>query len=250
MTELHCHILPGLDDGARNIDESLALLREEAEQGVKRIVFTPHFNESITVDDFVLRREKAFDRLKSALDGTDYSFDMRLGAEVLYTPELRNMNLAPLCFSGTSYMLIEFSVRHEPQFVNETLSYITSLGITPIIAHVERYPYVLDDLTMLYDWVCRGVCVQVNAGSLWRDDKLTRQILKLFEWDLAHVISTDAHSPDNRPVTMRWGLEVLEQALGTDFKNRIVENGDDIFDNVELDIFDPYCPKKVLGKWK
>lgn len=250
MTDLHCHILPGVDDGARNVAESIALLRDAAEQGIDRVVFTPHFNDSISVEDFVALRAGAFERLKAALAETELNFDMRLGAEVYYTPKLRDMNLAPLCYTGTGYMLLELSFSRMQPFLDETLTHIMSLGITPIIAHVERYPYVLDNLPMLYDWVQRGVCVQVNAESLWRNDKDTQLLLKLFEWNLAHLVSTDAHSSERRPVNMRWGMEILEKNLGTEFVNKIIENGDDVFDNVEMDFYNPYCPKKSWGKWK
>lgn len=249
MTELHCHILPGIDDGARNTSEALALLRAEAEQGVDRIVFTPHFNESISVDEFVWRRADSFERLKTALADTNLEFDMKLGAEVYFTPALRDMNLAPLCFSGTGYMLVELPTTHKPAFLNETLSFIESLGITPIIAHVERYPYAMDDLTLIYEWVDGGALVQTNAGALWHNDSATRTILKLIEWDLVHLVSTDAHSPDKRPVNFYWGLDVLEKTLGRDVKRTILENGDDVFDNIELEP-SPYCPKKSFGRWK
>ncbi len=249
MTELHCHILPGIDDGARNVQESLALLRAEAEQGVDRIVFTPHFNESISVDEFVCRRADSFERLNTALADTNLEFDMKLGAEVYFTPALRDMNLAPLCFNGTSYMLLELPTTHKPAFLNETLSAIESWGITPIIAHVERYPYAMDDLTMIYDWVDGGACVQTNAGALWHNDSDTKTILKLIEWDLIHLVSTDAHSPEKRPVNFFWGLDVLEKNLGSGIKAKLLENGDDVFDNIELD-FEPYCPRKSFGRWK
>lgn len=249
MTELHCHILPGIDDGARNTNESLALLRAEAEQGVNRIIFTPHFNESISVDEFVRRRTDSFERLMSALAETDMQFDIKLGAEVFFTPALAKMDLLPLCFSGTSYMLLELPTTHKPDFLDETLSAIEEWNITPIIAHVERYPYAMNDPVMIYNWVKNGALVQTNAGSLWYNDSDTKTLLKLIEWDLVHLISTDAHSPEKRPVNFLWGLEVLEKNLGTEVKNKLLENGDDIFDNIEIESY-PYCPKKSFGKWK
>ena len=251
MTELHCHILPGIDDGAKDVHASIELLRMEKKDGVDNIVFTPHFHcDRIDVDGFIDLREKAFGRLKEALKNEpDLNFNMKLGAEVYFSPGLRDVDLAPLCFTDTSYMLIEFPTSHKPAFIKETLYNIQSIGITPIIAHVERYGYVLEDLTILYEWVQSGACVQINAGSLIRNDKLSALLLKLINWNLVHVISTDTHSVERRPPNMAPAIDLLGRKSGSETLDRIVTNGDDIFDNVEISVYDLHYPKKVLGRW-
>ena len=102
----------------------------------------------------------------------------------------------------TAYMLIEFPTTHKPHFIKQTLYALQEQGILPLIAHIERYPYVLDDPTLLYEWVAAGAYAQINAGALLQDAKLRKKLCKFISWGLVHVLSTDTHSPDKRPPRM------------------------------------------------
>ena len=91
MTDLHCHILPGMDDGAKDTAVSLELLRGEYEDGVRNIAFTSHFNsERTTVEAFTAKRQAAFEQLTAALEGQPMQFDFKLGAEVFFSPGLQS----------------------------------------------------------------------------------------------------------------------------------------------------------------
>ena len=244
MTDLHCHILPGIDDGARDVETALALLDMEKAQGVDRIVFTPHFRcDDVSLDEFLEKREAAWSSLMSALpEDLKSSFDFKLGAEVYFSPTLSRVDFSKLCFTDTSYMLVElpFTSGVRPAFLDEILYDISSEGITPIIAHVERYPYILSDPTKIYDWVMAGYLVQTNAKTVVEGDKM---IKKLISWGLVQVVSSDAHSLHRRPPMMDSAFAKLQ--LDT-----LLANGDDIFDNYEIDVGEPHYPKQVLGRWK
>ena len=214
MTDLHCHILPGIDDGAKDTTVSLELLRREYEDGVRNIAFTSHFNsERTTVDAFTAKRQAAFEQLTAALEGQPMQFDFKLGAEVFFSPGLCELDTRALCMGDTAYLLLEFPTTHKPHFIRQTLYNLQQQGIVPLIAHIERYPYVLEDPTLLYDWVAAGAYAQINAGALL-EPKLCKKLCKFIQWGLVHVISTDTHSPDKRPPRMAQGVQQLEKLLG------------------------------------
>lgn len=250
MTDLHCHILPGIDDGAENTDVSLELLRREYEDGVRNIAFTSHFNsEYTTVEEYQARRQAAYEQLTAALQGQSMDdFQFKLGAEVFFSPRLCELDARALCMGDTSYFLMEFPTTHKPHFIRQTLYSLQQRGIIPLIAHIERYPYVLDEPTLLYDWVAAGAYAQINVGALL-DQKLCKKLCKFISWGLVHVISTDTHSPDKRPPRMAQGVQQLEKMLGAETAARIVQNGDDLFHDQELDAVHLHQPRKFLGKW-
>ncbi len=112
----------------------------------------------------------------------------------------------------TAYMLIEFPTTHKPHFIKQTLYALQEQGILPLIAHIERYPYVLDDPTLLYEWVAAGAYAQINAGALLQDAKLRKKLCKFISWGLVHVLSTDT-PPDKRPPRMAEGIQMLQKTL-------------------------------------
>ena len=154
LVELHCHILPGIDDGARDLDMSMSLMRREVSDGVVGVVFTPHFHyERITVEKFVELRKAAFRQVAAAVRTEGLRVAGKLGAEVYYSTALPSLDLSKLAFADTSYILIEFPTTIQPPGIDETLFAIRAQGYTPILAHVERYPFIAEDPTLLYQ--CR-----------------------------------------------------------------------------------------------
>ena len=146
LVDLHCHILPGIDDGARDLNISMALLRKEIQDGVAGIVFTPHFHyERISVEDFAAKRRAAFLQVAKAAKETGLPLAAKLGAEVYFTTALPSLDLRALAFAKSNYILIEFPTTCHPAGIDETLYAVRQRGYTPILAHVERYPFVTED---------------------------------------------------------------------------------------------------------
>lgn len=113
MTDLHCHILPGIDDGAKDVSVSLELLHKEYEDGVRNIAFTSHFNsERTTVEAFLEKRAAAYARLTKALKEEPMDFRFKLGSEVYFSPKLCELDAKALCMGDTAYML--HGVSHHP----------------------------------------------------------------------------------------------------------------------------------------
>lgn len=227
MTDLHCHILPNIDDGAKDVSISLRLLEKEYADGVRNIAFTSHFNsERTTPDAFLQKRAAAYETLTAALPtGPEaMQFRFKLGCEAYFSPKLCELDAKALCIGDTSYMLVEFPTTHKPHFIRQTFA-------------------------LLYNWVAAGAYVQINAGALLDSPKLRRTLCKFISWQLVHVISTDTHSLDKRPPRMAEAAAVLEKELGRETASKLLQNGDALFDDEELDVFTPRRPKKFLNFW-
>lgn len=252
MTDLHCHILPGMDDGAKSPAVSLELLHREYKDGVRNIALTSHFNsERTSVERFLAKRQSCFAQLTEALEaegGALNELRFKLGAEVYFSPKLCELDMQKLCMGDTAYMLIEFPTSHKPHFIRQTLRELQDNGILPILAHVERYPYVMEDPQLLYEWVAAGAYAQINAGALL-DAKLRKKLVRLISWGLVHVISTDTHSPDKRPPKMAEAVQALRRSIGDEEADTIIANGDALFCDEELDEIVPHKPQKLLGMW-
>ena len=198
MTDLHSHILPGIDDGAQTVEDSLALIRRQLEQGVDEIALTPHFNaERTSVEEFTQRRAESFAILQDAVSREGLPVKLKLGAEVFFSSDLLELDLDPLLLQDTPYLLVEFSPMFYPTWAKDIFYNLGLQGITPLLAHVERYPYMLSDPTRLFDLVNAGAVTQVNANSIMRAGSRQAMVQKFLRWQLVHVLSTDTHSVDS-----------------------------------------------------
>ena len=195
MIDIHNHILYGVDDGSKDLDMSLAMLKEEMEQGVTRIYLTPHQNQQTLTGPLLKERYQSFlEELKDK--GID--MDIRLGAEIYYYPGLKQDLLSgkALTMDESKYVLVEFSTRTETN-VSEIVYELVMAGFTPIIAHIERYPYLKKE--DYFDIKEAGGLIQINSGSFSHFS--SRGLIKyLLKNDLVDYVATDAHDNSKRKV--------------------------------------------------
>lgn len=243
MTDLHTHILPGMDDGPKTLADAMALVERAAIQGVDHIALTSHFHcENESVEAYLARREIAFSALREVCPR---ELSLKRGCEVYFSPRLLTENVEALCLEGTKVLLLELPVLQKPAFLREVLTALSQKGITPLIAHVERYQYVAQDPVILADWVELGALIQVNAQSVL-DGGLARKLIK---WGLCHVVASDAHLIRHRPVNLRPALDMVAKALGTEKARELEVNAADLFSGRAV-VPGPYrMPKKFLGFW-
>lgn len=243
MTDLHTHILPGMDDGAKDILSARTLLEKEYLQGVRNVALTSHFHcEGESVDDFLLRRERSFTELSASVPE---GMSLKLGSEVFFSPQLVSFEVERLCLEGTNVLLLELPVLRKPVFVKEVLSNLRSRGIVPMLAHVERYLYVQDDPAILMEWRKLGALIQVNARSLM--DK--GSAMKLIKWGFADVIASDTHSTQHRPPDLRRGLDAVAKALGAEKAMELERNAARIFSGRDVPKRFVHMPKRIFGVW-
>ena len=195
MIDIHNHILYGVDDGSKDLDMSLAMLKEEMEQGVTTIYLTPHQNQQTLTGPLLKERYQSFlEELKEK--GID--MDIRLGAEIYYYPGLKQDLLSgkALTMDESKYVLVEFSTRTETN-VSEIVYELVMAGFTPIIAHIERYPYLKKE--DYFDIKEAGGLIQINSSSFSHFS--SRGLIKyLLKNDLVDYVATDAHDNSRRKV--------------------------------------------------
>ena len=250
MTDLHSHILPGMDDGAPDLDTALQLLEMEAVQGVRSIALTSHYNgDAGAIDAFLARRAAAFDLLRSGLGELEGKFRLKQGCEVRYSPKLMHEPVYRLCLEGTDVLLLELSTEQNPHYLPELLDFLRSDGIIPLIAHVERYRYVYEDPRILAQWIDMGAYAQVNGAALLRGGEQSAMAMKYIKWNLVHAIATDTHSPEKRPPILRQALHRVAKELGKDKALWLRDNADALFAGQEPEYRKPHFPKRFLGTW-
>lgn len=233
MTDIHTHILPGIDDGAADREISLMLLLQESESGVNNIIFTPHFHpERQNVEKFCEKREAAKETLLYFLEDLSPQLQWKMGAEVFYSTRLFEILPEKLAIQGTPYILLEFSTHMQPVMADHLFFEWRMQGFIPIIAHVERYPYVRNNMKLLENWTEAGALIQVNAGSILGKGETARFVKKAIRRELVHLVASDTHSPDTRPANMVSALKRLPRKKAEE----LVRNGDDVFEGKRIDI--------------
>lgn len=251
MTDLHCHILPGIDDGAETVEQALELLRMEQAQGVTNLVLTPHFDsDEQDLEEFLQLRKEAWDKLKAGLRSAPelQGLKLRVGAEVFYNDFFMHLDLRPLCFTNTDYLLLELPTTVLPPNALKNIGKLLSQGYKVILAHVERYPYLLFNPGLLYQLVNAGCLLQCNAEALLEQDEICGALLQLIDWNLISLVSSDVHNKLHRPPNLDQAVERLKD---TGKLEPLLENTTLVFQKKELTLPKPYCPKRtVTGKWK
>lgn len=228
--DLHTHILPGVDDGAKTIDDALVLIKALSEQGVKNICLTPHFyTHRESVEDFLSHRDEA---AKKFLPCVPEGISIKLGAEVYVTKYLfsEERDLTPLCIDGTPFMITEFS--YNSHFSDNTMRMIHILldrGIIPVIPHIERYSYLMKHKYIIAELIDLGVIIQSNAFS-FTQFSTKRKLLKLLKDGYIHVLSSDTHSlTRNSPCTVSQAIAYISSKLGDMAVSQLEQNAQKVF---------------------
>ena len=219
FTDIHHHILCGMDDGARSPGEMHAMLRRAADDGIARIVATPHVTPGVKYFDRE-RYDRALEEARAYCRAEQIPIALYPGAEILYTDQTCRLlaeGRVPT-LAGTEYVLVEFSPDVRYDRLSDALTRILRAGFLPVIAHAERCRCLTRHLSRLAKLRRElDVCCQVNCASIIRPgDFFTRRFIgKLLEWELVDVIATDAHHADGpRTVNMREAWLKIEQKYG------------------------------------
>ena len=221
IIDMHCHILPGVDDGARDVETSLAMLEASRAQGVQYMVATPHFYATRDrVDTFLDRRREAWETLKPRMDA-DFP-GIVLGAEVAFFRGIsRAERLEALKIEGTDCLLLEMPFRPwSEDDVDEVSEILEKHGYTIILAHVERYLAMRGNADYIGNLLELPVLAQINAESLldWRQ---RGKLIKMVRKGQVHLLGSDCHGIHHRPPNLGEGREILRRKTGTEYLDRI-----------------------------
>lgn len=217
MIDLHCHVLPGLDDGARLLEETLDMARTAVKNNIDTIVATPHSLNGFFVNTWE-NVVSLTATVQNAFDIEDISMTLYPAMEAQVCPELFDAlkkGLAATINDNSRYLLIEFPPFSMPPGSPDFIHKLRMQGITPVIAHPERHLILQNDLEQLYDLVRQGALCQLTASSITgllgsAVEKSARQMIKT---GLAHVIATDAHSNDERILALSSAVELAADIL-------------------------------------
>ncbi len=217
MIDLHCHLLPGVDDGSKNLEESIAMARLSAEQGVAIIACTPHIMPGVYDNrgpDIRLR----IGELEQALNEAEIPVTLVCGADVHIAPNLAAglRSKAVLSLHDTRYVLIEPPHHVLPPRIEEVFFELMTAGFAPVLTHPERLTWIARRYDVISRLVAQGVWMQVTAGALLgefgRGPKYWAE--RMLDEGSCHIIATDAHNMGRRRPNLRAGFEAAAERVG------------------------------------
>ena len=206
MIDIHCHILPMIDDGASDLAESVALARLAVSSGVTGIIATPHLQGDWQGLELIPKLLSRYESLNKILAWQKIPLTLYHGAEILCTPDtvsIARQKLFPT-LGDSNYLLTEFFFNESAEFMSKTLSALADCGYRPVIAHPERYDAVQRSPQLIEKWFFQGLVIQLNKGSLL--GAFGPEVEEAAHWilssGLAHAIASDAHSSRRRTTDM------------------------------------------------
>jgi protein-tyrosine phosphatase len=217
MVDLHSHVLYGLDDGARSIEESVAMVRVAAAAGTTDLVATPHANIEYRFDPDVVEA-----RLAEVAAASGNAVRLHYGCDFHFYYENIQQALAHparYTIAHRNYLLVEFPDLLIPSMSEEIFSRLLDRGITPVVTHPERNFLLHTRLKQMEEWVADGVLMQVTAQSfLGRFGPEVRRFAdQLMRRGMVHVVASDGHSPEDRPPRLDEGFAHVSRAYGEDW---------------------------------
>lgn len=228
MVDIHCHIVPEVDDGAWNMEMAIAMARIADGCGVEKIIATPHFKGVPEELEMLPYMKQQFRRLRSAVQRELPKLALVSGVEVLCVPqtiELAHRGLIPT-LGSSRYVLTEFYFDAGGHFMDSALEALRSCGYMPVVAHPERYDAVQRDASLARSWFERGIVLQVNKGSVLGafGRRAEDTALRLLHRGSVHVIASDAHSPEIRTTDLSGVREWCLDHLGREYTRILLED--------------------------
>ena len=247
MVDIHSHILPEVDDGAKSWEVSVAMCKAAAADGITHQVATPHANDRYHYDRESLQekltrlQELVGDAPKLSL-GCDFHLSYDNMQDVLANP-------ARYAIADTRYMLVELSNYSVPDQITDCFLKLGDCGITAVITHPERNPILRESPQRVVEWAEQGVVIQVTGSALtgfW-GERSRRAAERLLEHQAVHVLATDAHDTEKRVPNLSRAREAAAEICGEEVAVALVEaNPMAIIENQAL----PYFPRPVIGSYR
>lgn len=229
MIDLHCHILHGIDDGARDLSESVRMAKKAVEQGIRTIVATPHHlnNRYENPKQSIIDRVR---KLNQVLLEEKIDLNVLPGQETrIYGEMVEGYEIGEILpINHTQYVLVEFSSGHVPRYTEKLFYDLQTKGLIPVIVHPERNQEIIERPELLYQLVKKGALTQVTAASICGDfgKKIKSFSLQLIEANLTHFIASDAHNTSNRTFKMREAFDMVQAKYGNDMVYLFEENAE------------------------
>ena len=242
MIDIHSHIVFDVDDGPRDLADSLALLEESYRQGVRTIISTSHRRKGM----FETPENKIAEHFKLVQEiAKEISDDLTVlfGAEIYYTSDvldkLEKKTIPSL--ADTRYALIEFSMTTPYREIHSALNNVLRLGITPVVAHIERYHCLENETKKVQDLINMGCYMQINSSSVLKPKlfgekyKFMKKRAQFFmEQDLVHFVASDMHNLGPRPPYMQEAYQIISKKYGKAYADALFRENQEILLKDEL----------------
>jgi protein-tyrosine phosphatase len=229
MIDLHNHLLPGIDDGAKQLEETLEFLRVAHRDGITTVTATPHMKPGV-YDNTRAAIFESIAKVKEAARGDEAEkVELLPGAEVYFTADVvqraKAGELMTVADRG-KYMLLELPYQQIPMKVDDTIFQLRLLGITPIMAHPERVAYYLEDFDRVAASVRLGALTQVTGNSITGrfGSKARDFAVRMLERNLIHILASDGHDVRYRPPTLSDSRDAVAKLAGAPTARRLVED--------------------------
>ncbi|PFA66927.1 tyrosine protein phosphatase [Bacillus sp. AFS015802] len=253
MVDIHSHILPGIDDGAKNVEESIEMAKKAVSEGIHTIIATPHHKNG----SYENRRQHILplvDSLNERLRNEKIDLAVLPGQECRIYGEIledyHRGDILPLN-RVSPYIFIEFPSSSVPRYADRLLYDLQVEGLTPVIVHPERNAELIERPDKLYKLVKNGAVTQLTASSLvgYFGKKIQKFSQQLVEANLTHFIASDAHNTHNRSFKMEEAMDYTEKKYGVDMVYYFTENAELLVDGKAIykEIPEPVKKKKFLG---
>lgn len=224
LVDMHCHIVPSVDDGAESLEEALKILQMEYNQGVRTVICTPHFRKKMFETPLPKIREQ-FILLREAAWKMNKELRLYLGCEFHVNMDMLSALKSHRGYSmaGSRYVLAEFSGSTEASYIRERLYALLSSGYKPIIAHIERYECMRRDMNFIEDLIDMGAFIQVNADSLIGKEGFgtKRFCTNLLHAGNIHFVGSDCHGSKERISRIGEAYKYVCNKAGEDYAEEI-----------------------------
>ncbi|CQR46220.1 Tyrosine-protein phosphatase YwqE [Paraliobacillus sp. PM-2] len=253
MIDIHSHILPNIDDGAKHMEESVAMARAAVAEGIHTIIATPHHKNG-RYDNTKEMILPLVDQLNTRLQQEEIPLTVLAGQESrIYGEMIEDYEqgiVLPLN-ETTRYVFVEFPSNDVPRYAKQLMFDMQVNDLKPIIVHPERNKAIMEDPSILYEFVRNGTLTQITAASVTGHfgKKIKKFTHELIESNLTHFIASDAHNTSTRGFRMQEANQVIQQTYGASMLYYFMENAQYMIDNATVIGEEPIKPKKkkILG---
>jgi protein-tyrosine phosphatase len=252
MIDLHCHILPNVDDGPKDLAESVEMAKQAVQQGIKTIIATPHHrNEKYeNHGQTIFRQVEEFNRV---LKSENLDLTVLPGQETRIFGEmvegLEAGEILPL--NQGKYVFVELPSGHVPRYTGQLLFDIQLKGFVPVLVHPERNQEIIENPEVLYQLVKKGALTQVTASSVSGHfgKTIKKFSLQLIEANLTHFVASDAHNTSSRGFKMVEAYDVIAKNFGAEAVYMFRENAELVVQgkSVYKEVPERVKKKKILG---
>lgn len=236
MIDIHSHIVFEVDDGPKTIEDSRALLEESYRQGVRTIISTSHRRKGM-FETPEAKIEENFKQVQELAKEIADDLTVLYGAEIYYTSDILDkleQGKIPR-LADSQYALIEFSMITPYKEIHTALSNVLRLGVTPVVAHIERYHCLENDEKKVRDLINMGCYTQINSSSVLKPKlfgdtyKFMKKRAQFFlEKDLVHFVASDMHNLDPRPPYMQEAYQIISKKYGESHAEQLFRNNQEL----------------------